>query len=827
MSLISRISEGFVEVAKDVNTLYYFNENTNFTNGVQGWSNHDGTPNAIFSMAETNGRPAGYSTTKAEVAIFSKKVYVLHPNRVYRLKASLCNVGTGVSVVYAGYSASRLSGGTGSGNSGRYYNVISNYSLPAGSDWNDFVSEPFTLEDVKNSRSNAGDSVGIRLQFILNYTGSGAGADARITDFELEDVTDKVNAVQSFKTVADFEAARNKPDNFLKQGTRFFIAGAPYVMDSSQTATDSALSMYNISGVARADGLENMYLSVNFTTQDDTTITISASQDGVHFTTINTAKLPGATSYALDGRDPSITYFAGWWWIFITGTSPGSHDFACYRSRDLNVWSKYQIAMAGGPYASNTTPMPGGSAPADAIWAPEPFIDNGVLYVMISIRYGADFTNIYGASQNHFKPYITKCTNPESTSAPQFTAPVAMNFGAADHSLGGASRIDPSVIKFNDRYYCAIKDSYYRRIQIYSKLATPVDSGTWTYHRTLSDPNREIEAPCLVHIRARTGINTEAVQHRFRVYVDHNRTGPGDPNPNNLVGQPFYFECNGVPSNAYGSIQKVYYDKPVRHGSIVNLAEFPVEATQHVAIAGASAGNPRVNLEREVRLDGGTQWIRPQPDMLYYSDVNSGVVNLTVRDGPADRFYLAVFAAVQSAGINVLTGGGINRGFILGFGKGNDQIIEMRRRKDGSYYPIGVVRKAVFAARKTSDQVVPVGTETVVTWEDLKANAGGSFNASTNRWTPPRGTVNMSVTARVVGMNTNQNTYLAIRKNGILVAQQYVTGTSSYIDSITVVLDNEECSGSDYFDVVLQGNGTADKTIGAPVRSTRWDAECW
>lgn len=606
----------------------------------------------------------------------------------------------------------------------------------------------------------------------------------------------------------------------LPQGRTVLVAGQPMIVDATATGVASA----GVDGVRRADRLENLFLAAHFTTQDDLTINISTSIDGINFSLLNSAVLPGGAGFALDGRDPSITWFAGWWWIFITGNSAGSHDFALYRSRDLSVWSKHQIAMQGGPYASNTVPMPGGAAPASAIWAPEPFIENGVMKVMISIRYGADFTNIYGATQQHFRPYVTTLTNLATLT---FSAPVAMNFGPGDHSLGGSSRIDPSVLRHNGVYYCAIKDSYYRRIQVYSSSNLV---GPWTFIRTLGDGAREIEAPCLTRVRDVAAINGEGRRDKFRIYVDHNRTGPDDPNPNRLVGSPFYFEAVGSPANAFGAMTKMFFDTPVRHGSIMNLADAPVEAAASLAQVAASAGKSRrPAMLTQVALSGGSAWIRPQPDVTYFVDANSGATDLTVRDGPADRFYLAVFSGDAGVGMNVLTAGWVNRGFLWGFGRGNDQVIEMRRRGDtGGYYPVGMARRAFFEANKNNaDQNVPAGVDTKLTFASEAVDRGSYYNTTLSRWVPPRGSANISVRATVAGLNTGENNHLQLRKNGSTIAQCFFEGATSTQASGILNVMNEPCSGSDFFEVFLLGNGGSTKVVRGSVAATQFSGECW
>lgn len=834
----------------------------------------------------------------------------------------------------------------------------------------------------------------------------------------------------------------------LAQGRTVLVAGQPMIVDATATGVDSA----GIDGVRRADRLENLFLAAHFTTQDDTTVNISTSVDGVNFSLLNSAVLPGGGDFALSQRDPAITWFAGWWWIFGTGNAAGSHDFVAFRSRDLTNWSKHQIAMTGGPYASTTVPMPGGTVPATAIWAPQPYIEGDRMFIMLSIRYAADFTGVFGTTQFHFRPYYCECTNPDALT---FSAPVAMDFApgypanvrqwradtgsngvptlplvhqgsttagwggfettlmehlsraypgdtvllvpagkggsgflnsewtpggaarneftarlnaalaanpgatiegmfwqqaeadrnnpdyqtqltaffdyvrttwtalatrpvvfgemgrfvaagsidvnavisavaatrtnygvASSDGLGhkgdalhfnangfrdlgdrhfaawrarrgtlpggsgavrifiiagqsnavgwdlayrsyaaGVSMIDASVVRHDGRYYCAIKDDAFRMVRIYSASAL---AGPWAFIQALGDTSIAIEAPCLVRVRDWSAVNSGVRRDRFLLCVDNNRTGPTDPTPNILVGAPYLMEAIGSPANDFGPLRRMYFETPVRHGSVINLSEMPQGAAASLAASAAGAKAPRPALARQAALSAGSAWISPQPDMTYYVDGFSGATDLTVRDGPADRFYLAVFAASSAIGINVLNAAAVQRGFLLGFGRGNDQIIEMRRRGDGGgYYPMAIMRQATFRAHKNGvDQSVPAGTETKITFGTEAFDRGSYFNPTLSRWTPPRGVANMRVKALVSGLDNGQNNVILIRKNGVILAQSFFVGSGNQATGEVTVSD-EPCSGTDYFEAFLLGNGGTGKIIRGFTYSTEFTGECW
>ena len=185
---------------------------------------------------------------------------------------------------------------------------------------------------------------------------------------------------------------------------------------------------------------------------------------------------------------------------------------------------------------------------------------------------------------------------------------------------------------------------------------------------------------------------------------------------------------------------------------------------------------------QQVGLTGGAAWIRPQQDVTYYVDANSGATDLTVRDGPADRFYLAVFSGQAAIGINVKTEAAVNRGFLVGFGYGNDSVIEMRRRgASGGYYPVGPIRRAEFrATRAGSAQTITGGADTVMAWTEEDFDLGGFFNLAGNAWVPPAGRVDLDAQIAVTNGEVGGALTIDILKNGTSVARGYVRGQDTF-----------------------------------------------
>lgn len=600
----------------------------------------------------------------------------------------------------------------------------------------------------------------------------------------------------------------------LPDGMTVFVAGEPYIIDSTATGADSALADLGVDGARRPAEVRNVYLGAFFTTQSDSTIHLCTSLDGVNFSALNAGALsiPGAGDLAQ--RDPSITWFNGEWWVFGTGAAEGSHDFVAYRSRDLVTWAKHQCVMGGGPYYSSTVPFPGGSVPCSSIWAPEPFIEDGRLYIALCVRYGADVTDAFGNSINHHVTVICEMTDAATMT---FSAPQILDMDGETAPL-----IDMSICKVGATYWGAVKDDAAKTIQIRSASSL---LGPWVLDQTISDAQRSIEAPCLTPFYTK-GLNSDAVVAGWRLYVDNNRTGPGASAPNVLVGRPYFAVVTGDPGGTWSSLTPAYFDVPVRHGSVVNMASLPPEAMRSLEQAVVGRTQQRPALTGQVPLGSGSVTIRPQPDVTYYVEGAGNDVALSIEDGPADRFWLGVWAGDPATGITV-SGGYVPRPFLLGYGRGNDTVIEMRRRgTDGQYYPSAPVCRSEFRANKGgTSQAVAGATNVTVTWPTEVYDRGGHF--ASNGWTPPRGIVSIVAGVTLSGTDAGENNRISILKNGNPIQTAFAPGVAGANVSLKAVVEGETANGTDVFTVQVRGNGAGTKSVSGIVAETFFHGVAW
>ena len=129
-------------------------------------------------------------------------------------------------------------------------------------------------------------------------------------------------------------------------------------------------------------------LGAFFVSSTDTSIHLYHSPDGVHFHRA-TDKAP------LVGRDPSILYYKGKYYIAITSYNP--HDFVIYETKNLVDFTPHYISA--GLLNSNSQ--------ATKLWAFEFFQDNDDVYGIVSLRRGTE-PNIKGQTVDSFDTYLIK-----------------------------------------------------------------------------------------------------------------------------------------------------------------------------------------------------------------------------------------------------------------------------------------------------------------------------------------------------------------------------------------------------------------------------------
>ena len=131
-------------------------------------------------------------------------------------------------------------------------------------------------------------------------------------------------------------------------------------------------------------------------------------------------------------------------------------------------------------------------------------------------------------------------------------------------------------------------------------------------------------------------------------------------------------------------------------------------------------------------------------------------------------------------------------------------------------------RSTVKATKGGTDQTVPTGANTLVTFNTLPINSQGTYNTADagNAWTPTAGTYRMS--ARVYfksGLTDQVDMFCLIYKNGGAIAANKFAPSGSSSQSCTVDLV-EQASGTDFYQTYVY-NGSAGSVVigGDPIFS--------
>lgn len=420
----------------------------------------------------------------------------------------------------------------------------------------------------------------------------------------------------------------------------------------------------------------NAYVAAVFRSAQDKSIDLYASIDGEHFNLLNgqAIKRSGGT---FSGRDPALIHYKGKWLVAVTNNEPSVHDFQIFKSDDLRNLSAHDCILGATVKASTTQAMPGGDVPADRIWAPEWFVDgNGDLHVLVSIRYGFDVTE-GNRTRAHFRQYSARLNDLDAMT---FDEPVIADFGAAGNAK---SLIDWSVIEVDGTFYAAVKDNVREGIDVYSSASL---NGPYVLRTSIVD-NASFEAPCW-SVFDRIDPATGAMQRKYRIHADNNRENADGQYEGAAIGGMYYWEAD-APTGPFVNKTTCQFDRQNRHGYVYqvedNKAVFDV---MQMAAFGRPVSDFTTPLQEQ--LPDGDHTLYPQEGFTYYVN-GTDACNLTISADPRQTrsFYLAVYTGQNAAGIAVQNARAVPRAFNIGFAQHDDVTIEMRRKPNGQWGPVG------------------------------------------------------------------------------------------------------------------------------------------
>jgi MYXO-CTERM domain-containing protein len=209
-------------------------------------------------------------------------------------------------------------------------------------------------------------------------------------------------------------------------------------------------------------------------------LSIYTSTDSINFTLLSDTGFGGNTSYI---RDPSIMkYTDGKYYIAYTDPmtasccNPEDH-FGIAVSSDLIHWSDLTTVKAGVPSVSRT-------------WAPEWYVEGGVVRIIANIDTGSELPD--------FEPYAFTAQNSELT---QWSGPTVLGIGP--------DYIDTYVAKLGSTYHAFIKSETTRYLE---HATAPSLTGPWTFvgKNDWAGWGSGLEGPAIVQLD----------NGQYRMYVD-------------------------------------------------------------------------------------------------------------------------------------------------------------------------------------------------------------------------------------------------------------------------------------------------------------------
>ena len=594
----------------------------------------------------------------------------------------------------------------------------------------------------------------------------------------------------SYASLGDMAAAVQS--GTLPQGKVVMLHGVAYTIDSTATGIESALYGLGINGIrGTGDTPLNFYIAPGFKTQRNNKQFLYVSPDGRRWNRLNNAPMfRGAGDATIGSRDAQLFWCretAEWIMGVTAGVDLPNKDYSVWRSKDLVTW-RLQDCVVGPTGPIKGTTLPGAAVVTTKVWGPRFWYDmTGQMWGMVSVEYGPRYTNAFDVNAICMRPHMFRVTNPVTMAS---EAPVMLPI-----RTGVDPMIGPDFFHENGTWYCAIKNSMLRNIEIYSATNFPL--GPWTYHTTLDqdgDPTMatvdSIEGPTWC-IRRYYRASDNALLQKYCLHISDNRDAD-----DMLVELPKFYEST-APTHGYNlEPQLLEFSNATRNYAVNNVMLEPdprALKTVKAAIA-AYSGEKRDWIDEVEELSATVQDFYPQHDFLYFIGGNGNVATLRFKAKSADRFWLAVFSNDYGTGIRI-TGNAFGTIQHFGFGQNNFDIIEMRWAENGGgYRPARGNFKRRFKARMNANQVV-AGTATL-NFDNELYDIGNCFAGGA--WVPGRGIVSMQANVTLTGSAAGENYTLAITADGSSIAETRLNGITGGSLSMSVAATARPESGTAY-----------------------------
>lgn len=361
------------------------------------------------------------------------------------------------------------------------------------------------------------------------------------------------------------------------------------------------------------------------------------------------------------------------------------------------------------------------------------------------------------------------------------------------------SMIDASVTRTPGDWLLNVKDSSQQTIRVYTG---PSITGPWAFQEEVENTTYSIEGSSIVPRRLASG------NVAWDLYCEGHNTIPDF-----IAAQRMMVYRGGTTPGGWGSVAPTYLrsTRGIRHGTPLNLGfEDPAAFDTFERFAATTSGDGVETSEQWVELLPGNRTRVPQNGQVLY--ITGGTVtNLTILDGPAEEFYVAVLSENVGAGIVVQAAGMSPVEVAIGFGQSNDRLVRFRKRDStGRYYAEAGAAKAAFAVNKNaSAQTVPAAAITLVTFGGVVLDVGAHF--ASNGWTPPAGRYLIQASISFTGASSGETNVLYLYRNETPIRRVF-SGTYSGTNTITLS-GIVTASGADTFTLRAEFPGAGDKTI--------------
>lgn len=275
-----------------------------------------------------------------------------------------------------------------------------------------------TISDMKLSENLTNGAITKTLG--RNSYNDGYGAFYKVRNLNISDIVDDYNIVSLYNGELVAEMIPNSNSGII-----------------NDNILNNTLKINNIKGRIKLN--DKLFLGAFFNPNEGNKIYLKVSKDGKNFNTLSATNLTG--------RDPSIAYINGNFYIVVTNYS-NDFDFIIYKSSDLITWTTHYINANLNNYYSR--------------WAPEFFVDGDTIKIIITLQETAS---------SNFYIYTLDCTNLENLTFGNLT-----NITPSNES----SCIDGSITKFENTYYMVVTDTTQSSNDIQtSRIYTSNDLTTW------------------------------------------------------------------------------------------------------------------------------------------------------------------------------------------------------------------------------------------------------------------------------------------------------------------------------------------------------------